>query len=207
MKVLRANLASGEVGYEEIPDSWKPYGGRALVARFLLDEVPPTCYPLGPFNKLIWAPGLLVGHMLSSVDRISVGGKSPLTGGVKEANAGGTTGMRMAWLRLFALIIEGGPPADGSWQVLIVDDQGARLEDAADLVGLGLKVTAKALICKAEDTKVRLISKARILQITVKSMPEQTTVPADLIEILPSATRTRLHNGSLSALHIRHVKN
>jgi aldehyde:ferredoxin oxidoreductase len=41
-------------------------GGRALVARFLLDEVPPECDPLGPYNKLIWAPGLLVGHMLSS---------------------------------------------------------------------------------------------------------------------------------------------
>jgi aldehyde:ferredoxin oxidoreductase len=84
--------------------------------------------------------------MLSSVDRISVGGKSPLTGGAKEANAGGTTGMRMTWLRLFALVVEGGPPADGSWKVLYVDHDGARLEDAADLVGLGLKDTAKALI-------------------------------------------------------------
>lgn len=146
MKVLRANMASGEVSFEEVPESWQPYGGRALVARFLLDEVPATCDPLGPYNKLIWAPGLLVGHMLSSVDRISVGGKSPLTGGVKEANAGGTTGMRMTWLRLFALIVEGGPPPDGSWKVLYVDQNGARLEDAADIVGMGLKDTAKALI-------------------------------------------------------------
>ncbi|MGD2077136.1 MAG: aldehyde ferredoxin oxidoreductase C-terminal domain-containing protein [Chloroflexota bacterium] len=146
MKVLRANMASGEVSFEEVPESWQPYGGRALVARFLLDEVPATCDPLGPYNKLIWAPGLLVGHMLSSVDRISVGGKSPLTGGVKEANAGGTTGMRMTWLRLFALIVEGGPPPDGSWKVLYVYQNGARLEDAADIVGMGLKDTAKALI-------------------------------------------------------------
>jgi aldehyde:ferredoxin oxidoreductase len=84
--------------------------------------------------------------MLSSVDRISVGGKSPLTGGAKEANAGGTTGMRMAWLRLFALIIEGEPPADGSWKVLYIDHEGARLEDADELIGLGLKDTAKVLI-------------------------------------------------------------
>jgi aldehyde:ferredoxin oxidoreductase len=139
MKVLRANVGTGEIGYEEVPESWKRYGGRALVARFLLDEVPASCDPLGPNNKLIWAPGLLVGHMLSSVDRISVGGKSPMTGGVKEANAGGTTGMRMAWLRLFALIIEGEATADDNWKILYIGSDGARFESADDLIGLGLK--------------------------------------------------------------------
>ncbi len=145
MKVLRANVGSGAIRYEEVPESWKQYGGRALVARFLLDEVPPNCDPIGPNNKLIWAPGLLVGHMLSSVDRISVGGKSPMTGGAKEANAGGTTGMRMAWLRLFALIIEG-KPADGEgWKVLYIGKDGARFEPAGDLIGLGLKESGKLL--------------------------------------------------------------
>ena len=145
MKVLRANVGSGELRYEEVPESWKRYGGRALVARFLLDEVPPACDPLGPNNKLIWAPGLLVGHMLSSVDRISVGGKSPMTGGAKEANAGGTTGMRMAWLRLFALIVEGEPPAGGGWQILYIGEDGARFEPAGELVGLGLKQSGEHL--------------------------------------------------------------
>jgi aldehyde:ferredoxin oxidoreductase len=141
MRILRGNTATGTIGYEPVPENWKSYGGRALVARFLLDEVPPQCDPLGPYNKLIWAPGLLVGHMLSSVDRISLGGKSPLTGGVKEANAGGSTGMRMTWLRLFALIIEGGPPKDDSWKILYVGKEGAQFEDAKELEGLGLKET------------------------------------------------------------------
>ncbi len=145
MKVLRANLETSTVHYEDVPESWQRYGGRALTARFLLDEVPPTCDPLGPYNKLIWAPGLLVGHMLSSIDRISIGGKSPLTGGVKEANAGGTTGMRMVWLRLFALVIEGGPPSDGSWKLLFIDKDDARLEPAGDLIGLGLEATGERL--------------------------------------------------------------
>jgi len=138
MRVLRANVQTGEIRYEGVPENWKYFGGRALAARILLDEVPPTCDPLGPNNKLVWAPGLLVGHMLSSSDRISIGGKSPLTGGVKESNAGGSTGMRMAWLHLVALIIEGGPPADGSWRLLIINKNGARLEAADDLVGSGL---------------------------------------------------------------------
>jgi aldehyde:ferredoxin oxidoreductase len=44
--------------------------GCGLLARILLDEVDATCYPLGPGNKLIFAPGLLVGHTLSSTGRI-----------------------------------------------------------------------------------------------------------------------------------------
>jgi aldehyde:ferredoxin oxidoreductase len=54
------------------------------------NEVPPTCDPLGPENKLIFAPGLLSGTALVNTSRISVGAKSPLTGGIKESNAGGT---------------------------------------------------------------------------------------------------------------------
>lgn len=151
MKILRANIETGEIQYSEVPEHWRRTGGRGLVARFLLDEVPPLCDPLGPHNKLIWTPGLLVGHMLSSVDRISVGGKSPLTGGAKEANAGGTTGLLMAWLELHALIIEGGAPADGRWRVLYVGQDGARFEPADDLAGLGLSETARKLIARYHD--------------------------------------------------------
>ena len=151
MRVLRANVQTGKIGYEGVPEIWKHFGGRALAARILLDEVPPACAPLGPYNKLVWAPGLLVGHMLSSSDRISIGAKSPLTGGVKESNAGGSTGMRMAWLRLFALIIEGGPPADGSLRLLVVDNNGARFEAADDLVGLGLIDTSERLFERFND--------------------------------------------------------
>ncbi len=145
MQVLRANVGTGDVRYEDIPEGWKRYGGRALVARFLLDDVPPACDPLGPDNRLIWAPGLLVGHMLSSVDRISVGGKSPLTGGAKEANAGGSTGMRMAWLRLSALIVEGDPSPDDGWRLLYIGEGGAHFEPADDLTGLGLQETGERL--------------------------------------------------------------
>ena len=144
MKILRADVGSRTINFEEVPEKWRPFGGRALVARFLLDEVQATCDPLGPGNRLIWAPGLLVGHMLSSVDRISVGGKSPLTGGVKEANAGGSTGMRMAWLGLFAMIIQGAPK-DKSWKLLYINSENVRFEDAGDLVGLGLEETGRLL--------------------------------------------------------------
>lgn len=77
MYISRVNLETEQVLNESMPSDWAQLGGRGLVTRFLMEEVPPRCDPLGPSNKLIWAPGLLTGHMLSSCDRISVGGKSP----------------------------------------------------------------------------------------------------------------------------------
>jgi aldehyde:ferredoxin oxidoreductase len=144
-QVWRINARTQSLLREPVPESWLKLGGRGLLARILLDEVDATCDPLGPGNKLIFAPGLLVGHMLSSTDRISVGGKSPLTGGIKEANAGGRTGLHMATMGIKALIIEEQPEEEGFW-VLHLSLEGAKWERADELVGLGVYETAPKLI-------------------------------------------------------------
>ena len=146
-RVWRINTRTQNLQREPVPESWLRLGGRGLLARILLDEVDATCDPLGPGNKLIFAPGLLVGHMLSSTDRISVGGKSPLTGGIKEANAGGRTGLHMATMGIKALIIEDQPEED-DFRVLHLSSDGARWEPADNLVGLGVYATAPNLIEK-----------------------------------------------------------
>ncbi len=143
-QVWRVDVARRQASSHPVPEAWQRLGGRGLIARILLDEVPPGCDPLGPRNKLIWAPGLIVGHMVSSCDRISVGGKSPLTRGVKESNAGGTTGLRMASVRIKALLLEGELPTDG-WSVLVVQQEGMRFESADDLLGLGAYAAADRL--------------------------------------------------------------
>jgi aldehyde:ferredoxin oxidoreductase len=143
MEVWRLNLKEGSTRREEVPQTWQSLGGRALSARILLDEVPPGCDPLGPLAKLVFAPGLLVGHRLSSCDRISVGGKSPLTGGIKEANAGGTTGHALAGLGIKALVIEE-RFAEG-WWVAHLGAGGVRFDPADDLAGLGVFETARRL--------------------------------------------------------------
>jgi aldehyde:ferredoxin oxidoreductase len=135
---------------EPVPPNWERLGGRGLIARILLDEVDATCDPLGPNNKLIFASGLLVGHMLSSTDRISIGAKSPLTGGVKEANAGGRTGMQLALLGVKALIIED-RPTQGEWYLLHLSADGVRFEDAAGLIGLGVYETTPPLLERYGD--------------------------------------------------------
>jgi len=142
--IWRANVKTHTVTTEPIPESWQSLAGRALIPRILLDEIPPMCEPLGPFNKLLFTPGFLVGQMLSSCDRISVGGKSPLTGGVKEANAGGTTGLKMVYLGIKALIVEGAPADDG-WWTLYLNKDGGRFDPADDVAGLGIDAAGAKL--------------------------------------------------------------
>jgi aldehyde:ferredoxin oxidoreductase len=90
----------------------------AIVAK----EVPPLCHPLGADNKLIIAPGLLSGTTAAMSGRISVGCKSPLTGGIKEANAGGQAAQVLARLGYAAIVLEGKPKDDTLYKVLINKD-------------------------------------------------------------------------------------
>ncbi|MBK8420409.1 aldehyde ferredoxin oxidoreductase N-terminal domain-containing protein [Candidatus Villigracilis saccharophilus] len=149
-QIWRINVREQTLKHEPIPETWRRLGGRGLLARILVDEVDAMCDPLGAGNKLIFAPGLLVGHMLSSTDRISIGGKSPLTGGVKEANAGGRTGYHMAFMGIHALIIEDLPKDDGYW-VLHLSLNGAKWEKADYITGLGVYDTAPKLLEKYGD--------------------------------------------------------
>ena len=157
-QIWRVNVREQTLKQEPVPEAWTRLGGRGLLARILLDEVDATCDPLGPDNKLIFAPGLLVGHMLSSTDRISVGGKSPLTGGIKESNAGGRTGLHMTHMGIHSLILEDQPEEDGFW-VLYLSLNGAKWEKADDpslfsgqsLVGVGVYETAPRLLEKYGD--------------------------------------------------------
>ena len=144
MNIWRINTRTHTLTHEPVPESWARLAGRGLLARIMCDQVPPTCEPLGPRNKLIFAPGLLVGHRLSSCDRISIGGKSPLTRGVKEANAGGRTGFDLTQLGVKALIVEDRPGP--GWWVVHLSDAGIRFQDASSIAGLGVYEAASRLI-------------------------------------------------------------
>ena len=122
-KILRANMSTLSVKEEPYPDEYMGLGGRSLIARIMTDEVDPACGPLGPGNKLLLSTGAFAGSGLSCANRLSVGCKSPLTGGIKEANAGGTIGTYMAGHGVRLIIIEGRPRQEGLW-LLHVDAAG-----------------------------------------------------------------------------------
>ncbi len=95
------------------------FGGRGMTSAIISKEVPPLCHPLGASNKLVIAPGLLSGSVAAMSGRISVGCKSPLTGGIKEANSGGQPSQMLGRLGYAAIVLEGKPKDDTLYKVLI----------------------------------------------------------------------------------------
>jgi len=144
MKLLRVNMSQLQVQREPVPAAYERLGGRGLTSKLLLEEIPPQCDALGPHNKLIVAPGLLGGAGVTTAGRLSIGAKSPLTGGVKEANAGGTAGDTLGKLGLKAIVVEGQAQRQELY-VLHVTNDAAELVPGGALRGLGTYGTADQL--------------------------------------------------------------
>jgi len=135
-KIFRVNMNDLSAKVEDVPAEWAGLGGRGLTSTIVAAEVPPTCHPLGENNKLAFAPGLLSGTAAANSGRLSAGAKSPLTGTIKESNAGGTSAQLFAKLGIKALIIEG-QPKDDKWYSLHVTKDGVTVQEESELVGKG----------------------------------------------------------------------
>ncbi len=127
-RVVRVNARTCVIEQTPVSDEMSMWGGRQLIANILAREVDPTCAPLGRGNKLIFAPGWLGGTTIPTSGRLSIGGKSPLTGGIKESNVGGEAGQTLARAGVRALIIEDAPD-DPASRVLRIDRNGAAWVD------------------------------------------------------------------------------
>jgi len=123
-KILRIDMGAegGPKATEGPVGGYAGFGGRALTSAVVSKEVPPLCHPLGTENKLVIAPGLLSGTAAAMSGRLSVGCKSPLTGGIKEANSGGQAAQVLARLGYGAIILEGKPKNDDLYKVFINKD-------------------------------------------------------------------------------------
>ena len=123
-KILRINMGA-KGGPETKVDpmgEYKGMGGRGLTSAIVSKEVPPLCHPLSEDNKLVIAPGLLSGTTAANSGRISIGFKGPLTGTIKEANAGGQASQVLAKLGYAAVVLEGVPEDDRLYKIFINKD-------------------------------------------------------------------------------------
>ena len=134
-KIYRVNMKDLSYRIEEVPEEWMGLGGRGLTSTIVAAEVDPECHPLGPNNKMVFAPGLLSGTIAANSGRNSLGAKSPLTGGIKESNVGGTSAGIFAKLGVKALIIEGIPEDDSTFYHLHVTKEHVTIEACPELVG------------------------------------------------------------------------
>ena len=177
-RILRVDLTTGRTWEEHPGDAFfrSHVGGRSFIAHYLLTEVPATVDPLGPNNRLIFMAGPVTGVPLPGAGRHSVGGRSPLTGGFGEAEAGGFWGAELKHAGYDGIIFEGRAERP---VYLWLDENTVELRDAAHLWG---KLTGEVEDAIRADHGDRLI---RICQTGVagENLVNYACVVNDLNEI------------------------
>jgi aldehyde:ferredoxin oxidoreductase len=173
MEMLRVNMTNQSIRSEKIPEEYRFLGGRGLTSNLINNEVDATTDALGPDNKLVLAPGYLTGTPLINTGRLSIGSKSPLTGGIKESNVGGTVAYALGRMGLAAVVIEGASTQD-VYFLKIEKDQSARLIKADDAKGVRTYALVEQLKKKyGDDYSVTCIGPAGELKLSSASI--QTT--------------------------------
>ncbi|MFH1043524.1 MAG: aldehyde ferredoxin oxidoreductase C-terminal domain-containing protein [Pseudomonadota bacterium] len=127
-KYLHINLADRSVRTEELHGEAIVRAGRHFIAKTLLELGVAKVDPLSPENPLIFSAGPFAGTNFSNANRLSVGCKSPLTGGIKEANSGGTFAFALGQLETAGLTLYG---ASKDWVVIRITKEGAITYDSA----------------------------------------------------------------------------
>ncbi len=156
MQILRIDMSTLTSSLEELPADWKILGGRGLSAKILTAEVPPGIDPLSADASIVFAAGALAGTMAPSFGRLSVGAKSPLTMGIKEANVGGSAGQKLDKLGIRAIVVKGEAP-DGKLHLVNINKDGVTIEDAEAYRGMRTYTLAEELR-KAHGKKIGVIS-------------------------------------------------
>lgn len=124
MWFLRINMTDRTHQLTEVPEKYQKLAGRSLTSNLIADEVPPLAHPLGPNNKLVFSTGFVTGTSAPTSSRVSVGAKSPLTGGIKESNAGSPWAWKLGRMRIKAVIVEGQPEVKKDfWGIVIALDK------------------------------------------------------------------------------------
>ena len=154
-KILRVNLSDGSCTSEPLNMEWanQYLGSRGLAAKYLTEEVDPTCDPLGPGNNLIFATGPLTGTMASTGGRYTVSCKGPLTGAIACSNSGGYFGAELKFAGWDMVIFEG--QSDKPVYLLIENDR-AQLKDASHLWGKTAWETDDMLHQTHQDPQMRI---------------------------------------------------
>jgi aldehyde:ferredoxin oxidoreductase len=145
--ILRIDMGAPDgprASVEPVPAAYAGLGGRGMTSTVVTAEVDPLCHPLSAANKLVIAPGMLTGSSATTSGRISVGCKSPLTGGIKESNSGGQAAQALSRLGYAAIILEGRPENDDLYTIH-VSNEGVRFKVDNSLRMLGNYATVDKL--------------------------------------------------------------
>ncbi|MDP6239357.1 MAG: aldehyde ferredoxin oxidoreductase C-terminal domain-containing protein, partial [Alphaproteobacteria bacterium] len=154
--LLRINLTQQTATTEDISLELAAYiGGMGIGVKLLLDEVPAGADALGADNKLIFAVGPLTGTSAPMFPQTCIVTKSPLTGTILNAYAGGTLGPEIKQAGYDALVFEG---AAAEPIFVFIDGKEVSFHPAANLGGLGTSETARRVRRTIALPEARVVS-------------------------------------------------
>ena len=153
-KTLRVNLNAGTISVDEHDENFYRtyFGGRGVIAYYLLKEAPVGADPLGPENMLIFAPGVITGSPAAGCGRNSIGAKSPLTGLFGEVEVGGFFGAELKHAGYDGVVVEGKSTKP---VYLWLQDGQTEIRDASHLWGMTTAESHEAICDELGDGRVR----------------------------------------------------
>ncbi len=154
-KVLRVDLSSKTFSEEALPvEVARDFiGGAGFTVKYLFDEVPADCDPLGPENKLIFAPGPFTGTKIPCASRMAINAKSPLTGAMGVGLTGGHFPVEMKRAGYDVIIVEG--VADQPTYLWIKNGK-VSFRSAEDIWGMQSSDAQQSIKDKLHDQNVRV---------------------------------------------------
>ncbi len=154
-KILHVDLTSRSWTVEEPGDRFfRLYGGgRGFIGHYLLKHVPTGADPLGPDNIIVFAPGVLTGAPVPGNGRHAVGGKSPLTDGFGEAEAGGFWGAELKRAGWDAIVVHG---VSDTPVYLNINEGEVEIRDASHLWGKVTGDVQAAIRDELGDQRIRV---------------------------------------------------
>jgi len=154
-KILHVNLTTGSIDVEEPTDVfYRTYvGGSALGLYYVLKNVPKGADPLGPDNVLVLSVSVLTGVPVHGLSRSVATARSPLTGLIGDAQAGGFWPAELKFSGFDAIVLKGQSPRP---VYLWINNGRAELRDASHLWGLENLETMQQIRSELGDEKIEV---------------------------------------------------
>ncbi|HYF92727.1 MAG TPA: aldehyde ferredoxin oxidoreductase family protein [Symbiobacteriaceae bacterium] len=154
-RIYYVDLTAGEIWTEALPDAerQKLPGGSGLAASLVMRHTPKGADPLGPENTLVMAVGPVTGMPIAGQSRMNAAAKSPLTGGIADAQAGGYFPAEMAMAGADAVVFLGRSPKP---VYLYIRDGEAELRPAEHLWGKVTGEAEAAIRAELDDEKIEV---------------------------------------------------
>jgi aldehyde:ferredoxin oxidoreductase len=133
----------------------KYLSGYGLGVAAILERQKPGVDPLSPKSHLGFCSGLLTGSGALFSGRFMVVGKSPLTGGWGDANAGGYFSVELKRTGYDALFVTGAAKKP-VW--ILLTEAGVQIKDAAELWGRDCSETEALIRSQLDDKRVQVAS-------------------------------------------------